>query len=281
MVRNARRPSTVRAKVRLTDTSHRGARATMARLRPVRAAAGFVLVTSLAACAGKPLPIPTRPPAEITPVASVAPSPTVAPTRSAGEAAIDGLRSRIQDGSFAYVVSVKGDVLATISDLTLRGTVSMSGKDAASTMAYTFVSGGRSTVETRIVGSKRWVRVDNGKWKSASLGTSSTINPFAGALAAGAMGDAGPKKVGGKPLRAVTINGGRLLDLTTIPAYNLTDERITSAVLTVYVDGSGKPISGQWTQRGQGRVSGQLQEIDVDVDLMFSKVGGAVTVSTP
>jgi hypothetical protein len=250
-------------------------------LPPARAAAALILGASLAACAGKPLPIPTRPPAEITPAASVVPSPTIAPTPGPGETAIDGLRSRIRDGSFAYVVAVKGDVLATVSDLTLRGSVSMSGKDAASTMAYTFVSGGRSTVDTRIVGGKRWVRVDNGKWKSASLGTSSTIDPFAGALAGGAMGDGGPKKVGGRPLRTVTINGGRLLDLTTIPAYNLTDERITSAVLTVYVDASGKPITGQWTQRGQGRVSGQLQEIDVDVDLTFSKVGGAVTVSAP
>jgi hypothetical protein len=281
MVRNALRPSPRGGKRRLTDTSGRHALIAIGRLRPARAAAGLALVASLAACAGKPLPIPTRPPAEITPVASVAPSPTVAPTPGPGEAAIEGLRSRIKDGSFAYVVSVKGDVLATISDLTLRGSVSMSGKDAASTMSYTFSSGGRSTVQTRIVDGKRWVRVDNSKWKSAKLGTSSTIDPFAGALTAGAMGDAGPKKVGGKALRAVTINGGRLLDLTTIPAYNLTEERITSAVLTVYVDASGKPISGQWTQRGQGRVSGQLQEIDVDVDLTFSRVGGAVTVSAP
>jgi hypothetical protein len=236
---------------------------------------------AVAACAGRPLTLPTAPPASIDPSPRISVSPTIAPTPGPGEAAVAGLRDRLGSDGFSYRVALKGDVLATVSDLTLTGAISMSGKDAASAMSYTFASGSRSTVETRIVGGKRWVRVDKGTWKAASYGASHVIDPFSGALAPGAIGDAGPKKVGGKPLRAIEIHGGHLLDLTTIPAYNLTEERVTSALLTIYVDASGKPISGHWIERGQGRVSGQLQEVDVDVDLTFSNVGGSVTVNAP
>jgi hypothetical protein len=236
---------------------------------------------AVGACAGRPLTLPTAPPVSIEPSPSVSVSPTVAPTLGPGEAAVAGLRARLSSDAFSYKVALKGDVLATVSDLTLTGSISMSGKDAASAMAYTFDFGGRTAVETRIVGGTRWIRVDKGKWKAASYGASHLVDPFSGALAPGAIGDAGPKKVGGKALRAIEIHGGHLLDLTTIPAYNLTEERVTSALLTIYVDAAGKPISGHWIERGQGRVSGQLQEVDVDVDLTFSNVGGSVSISAP
>lgn len=249
----------------------------------VRALAALMVGAGLlAGCAGRPLSLPTRPPVSADPSRTVAPpSPSAAATRAPGQAAVDGLRARLSDDGFSYRVSVKGDVLATVSDLTLTGSISVAGKSSSSAMAYTFESGGRSNVATRIVGGSRWVRTDKGAWKKTSLTTARTIDPFAGALTPGALTDAGPKTVAGKPLRAIRIQGGRLLDLTTIPAYNLTEEHVTSALLTVYVDRDGKPVSGHWIERGQGRVSGQLQEVDVDVDLTFSNVGGAITISAP
>lgn len=256
---------------------------TIAHVRSIAALLSLTLLVPglVAACAGRPLTLPTAPPVSIAPSPSVSTSPTPTPTLEPGEAAVAGLRARLGSAGFAYKVALKGDVLATVSDLTLTGSISMAGTDAASAMTYTFDLGSRTGVETRIVGGKRWVRVDKGKWKASSYGSTHVIDPFSGALEPGAIGDAGPKKVGGQPLRAIEIRGGRLLDLTTIPAYNLTEERVTSALLTVYVDPSGKPISGHWIERGQGRVSGQLQEVDVDVDLTFSSVGGNVTVSAP
>jgi len=176
---------------------------------------------------------------------------------------------------------VKGDVLLTVSDLAVSGTLSVSGTDVASTLHYAFEYGEKDTIDTRLVGGRQWVRTNGGAWKATKVVTANVLNPFAGALQPGAIVDGGAKKVGPNSLRELQIRGGRLIDLTTVPAVNLTDERVTSAMLTVLVDGDGHPVSGHWMQRGQGRVSGQLQEVDVDVDLTFSGVGSKVTVSAP
>jgi hypothetical protein len=256
------------------------------RSTPRLLAAVLLAGATAVACTGKPLTIPTRPPsasANATAGVSASASETPVPSASAsaGQAAVDGLIARLQSARFSYQVAVKGDVLATVSDLTLKGSISMAGTDVASTMTYTFADGATDKIETRIVGAKRWLRVDGGAWKSVALAAANKVDPFAGALAPGAITDYGPKTLNGKVLRSVQIRGGLLLDLTTIPAYNLTDERITSSLLAIVVDPTGRPVSGRWTQRGQGRVSGQLQEVDVDADVTFSKVGTAVTIKAP
>jgi hypothetical protein len=245
-------------------------------------------LVAVAGCAGKPLPIPTRPPVSVASPGSIgsgsAPSgsaaPTASPTPNAGQAAAANLRSLLAGGP-SYKVAVKGDVLLTVSDLAVSGTLSVSGADVASALHYTFEYGEKDTIETRLVAGREWVRTNGGAWKAAKVVSANVLNPFAGALQPAAIVDDGPKTVGGKSLRELQIRGGRLIDLTTVPAVNLTEERVTSALLTILVDEAGHPVSGHWMQRGQGRVSGQLQEVDVDVDLTFSSVGSKVTVSAP
>jgi hypothetical protein len=229
---------------------------------------------ALGACAGKPLPLPTAPPVTLEPSRTV-PPPSAAPslTPAAGQAAVDALRTVLSDPKLSYRAAIKGDVLMTVSDLAVTGSLAASGPDVSSSITYTFDYGEKDTVETRLVGGKEWTRLNKGGWKARKVDEATVVEPFAGALAAGAIADGGPKTVGGKALHELRIRGGRLLDLTTVPAVNLTDERMTSAMLTILVDASGTPVSGHWMQRGQGRVSNQLQEVDVDVDLTFSGVG--------
>ncbi|HET7026657.1 MAG TPA: hypothetical protein VFI28_03085 [Candidatus Limnocylindrales bacterium] len=267
----------------------------MRRSTAVITLAPLVAIAMVAAggCAGKPLPIPTRPPVPVASPGSIgsgsgasgsmpagSAAPTASPTPNAGQAAAENLRSLL-GGGLSYKLAVKGDVLLTVSDLAVSGSLSVSGEDVASTLRYTFEYGEKDTIETRLVGGRQWVRTNGGAWKATKVVTTNVLNPFAGALQPGAIVDGGAKTVGGKSLRGLQIAGGRLIDLTTVPAVNLTEERVTSALLTILVDVAGRPVSGHWMQRGQGRVSGQLQEVDVDVDLTFSGVGSKVTVSAP
>jgi hypothetical protein len=46
-------------------------------------------------------------------------------------------------------------------------------------------------------------------------------------------------------------------------------------------DATGHPVSGTWSLSGTGRVSGQLQAIEMDLDLAFSRIGKPVTIEAP
>jgi hypothetical protein len=66
-----------------------------------------------------------------------------------------------------------------------------------------------------------------------------------------------------------------------IPAGNLTERAITDSKLVLLIDADGKPLSGTATITGRGRVSGQLQEIVIDLKVTFLKVGQKVTIAAP
>jgi hypothetical protein len=66
-----------------------------------------------------------------------------------------------------------------------------------------------------------------------------------------------------------------------IPASNLTEVAVTESKLTLLIDAAGRPLSGTATITGRGRVSGQLQEIIIDLNVTFTKVGQKVTIAAP
>jgi hypothetical protein len=66
-----------------------------------------------------------------------------------------------------------------------------------------------------------------------------------------------------------------------IPAVNLTEAVVTSPKLTLLIDAAGRPVKGTAQIDGHGRVSGQLQEIVIDLTVTFTKVGDAVTIKAP
>jgi len=66
-----------------------------------------------------------------------------------------------------------------------------------------------------------------------------------------------------------------------IPASNLTEVEVTSPKLVVLVDTRGRPVRGTAEITGRGRVSGQLQEIVIDLEVTFTKVGQPVSIAAP
>lgn len=66
-----------------------------------------------------------------------------------------------------------------------------------------------------------------------------------------------------------------------IPANNLSDVVLTSPRLDLLIDGQGRPVRGTAEIDGRGRVSGQLQEIVIDLKITFTKVGEPVSISAP
>jgi hypothetical protein len=49
----------------------------------------------------------------------------------------------------------------------------------------------------------------------------------------------------------------------------------------VLLDDDGRPVSGSWRLTGAGRVSGQLQEIVIRLELTFSDIGEAIRIREP
>jgi hypothetical protein len=86
--------------------------------------------------------------------------------------------------------------------------------------------------------------------------------------------------VGGKTLYKVQV-ASAIVNPVMIPASNLTEVVVTDPELTVLIDASGRPVSGTALIIGRGRVSGQLQEIAIDLDVTFTKVGRPVTIAAP
>ena len=66
-----------------------------------------------------------------------------------------------------------------------------------------------------------------------------------------------------------------------IPAGNLTDTALTTPKLTLLIDAAGRPVRGTAEIDGKGRISGQLQEIVLDLTVTFTKVGQAVSIKAP
>lgn len=246
------------------------------------AVAVSVAAALIGGCTGRGLPIPTPAPSTGPSVAA-----TSAPAESASPdapSAVDAFRALVTSGSLTYRIAVKGDVLATVSDLTIKGSIAVAGKNVATSTSYVFDDGFAASVDTRYVGGAYWVRAKGSGLSSAwekAKNVSAVVAPFLNADAPAAISDFGPRTVNGKTVRSLQVLGGRLLDPFTIPAINLSEERVTSSILQLNVDANGRPLSGHWKQTGQGRVSGQLQEIDVDVDVTFSDVGGKVSVTAP
>ena len=62
---------------------------------------------------------------------------------------------------------------------------------------------------------------------------------------------------------------------------NLTEAVVTSPKLTLLIDAAGRPVKGTAEIDGRGRVSGQLQEIVIDLTVTFVKLGQPVTIKAP
>ena len=249
--------------------------------RPALAALLIVVVAVVAACNQSSVsPAPTATAGTSSaPIASA--RPAVTPTPDPGTAAMKAFVALVTSDGFDYQATFSGDDRHTTDILPIRdGVLQVSGKDVLVRATFTLQSH-RYVVEHRYVGGKAWIRYDTSDpWQRLTFPAADSMAAFAAVRTISDLAYLGPVSSGGKTFYKVSFRSA-IVNPIMVPAQNLTEQVVTSPKLTLLIDGAGRPIRGTAEIDGRGRVSGQLQEIVIDLTVTFTKVGAAVTIKAP
>lgn len=235
------------------------------RLGPI--AAGLVLILAVVAGCSEPA---------ATPLHSIIIDPTLLP---AAEQARQAFVESVLSGDLTYHATFDGFVDGTGSELAVRGSLDVAGKDYQVAAAYTSPKPPKASYAIRYVGGTTWVRIDGAKWKKDA--TFRANSPFAFITRERDVKLATTQTVAGESLHRITLEQSQLIALNQIRAANLTDVDYKRSSLELLIDGDGKPVSGTTRIEGVGRVSNELQEIVIQLDVVFSKVGAAIVIKAP
>jgi hypothetical protein len=244
----------------------------------------FVAGALLVGCAN-----PATTPAGPTPSPTAAsagpggsPAPSASRTADPGTAALKAFVTLVTADGFSYQATFKGQSRHTADILPItKGLLQVSGDDVLVRATFTFPTGHAYTVEHRLVGGKGWIRYDTtDPWHRLNVTAATTMAAFAAVHGLPDLTYLGPVKAGAKTLYKVSFRSA-IVNPVMIPATNLTEEILTSPRLILLIDAAGRPVSGTAEIDGHGRVSGQLQEIVIDLTVAFTKVGQAVTIHAP
>jgi len=246
----------------------------------------FALIALVAACAtSTSVPATSATP---SPTASGG-SPVAASTRPSAAASVDPATAAVRafvafasDPKAAYQATFTGDDRHSTAILTIsKGILQVGGANVLVRATFTYPNGDRYVVEHRAVGGKARIRFGSSAWQRlAGFVAADSMAAFPAVRAATDATYLGPTTVDGKTLYRIQVQSA-IVNPVMIPASNLTDVEVTSPVLVVLVDGRGRPVRGTATIGGRGRVSGQLQEIAIDLDLTFVQVGQPVSIAAP
>ena len=208
------------------------------------------------------------------------PTPTPTPLRP-GELAARAFVDRVTDGHLTYHAAAKGEIVGAVNGLGIVASLDVSGDDYAEVATYSFAKPPTSTVSIRVVGTNRWIRVDRSAWRKITA-TMPSNSPFAGVLGYEDVQFVRTERVSGKDLHHLAMsNIGQIIAPDLVPVENLTSEHVDKTKLDLVVDDNGTPLKGTWQLDGTARVSGQLQGIRVDLDVVFSKVGSQIVIKAP
>lgn len=226
----------------------------------------------------------------LTPPSTPAPAtPTVEPTVAPHVAAITAFVDSVTAGDLTYRVVFEGSARGSADYVPVKGVLVVAGKDFASEFTYDFSVEyrgllGEYDVAQRGVGDKGWIKRPGKAWAvMKSYGIDDSYVPFKAVKTTADVKYLGSTEVGGETRYKLGISGALLIHPYTIP-YDVQKEKIDATTLEIVVDGKGVPKSGTWTLRGQARIGsgvGQLQRIEMNLDLAFAKVGADLTVSKP
>lgn len=203
-------------------------------------------------------------------------------------AAIDAFVERVTTGKLSYHVAFDGSVRASINLLPIVGALDVSGDDFSSSFTYDFSHDytgiGKVRVQVRGVDGHGYVKSGAAAWRTIkNFGAAQSYVLFKNVKAPTDVRYLGAVRVTGKTLHKVAIPGALLIHPNTIPGMSQ-KEQIDDTELDVVIDDAGRPWSGTWKLWGKSRVgegSGQLQRVEYDVDLTFSKVGSKITIRRP
>ena len=203
-------------------------------------------------------------------------------------AAIDAFVERVTSGKLTYHVAFDGSVRASINLLPIAGALDVSGDDFSSSFTYDFshdyTNVGKIRVQVRGVNGHGYVKSGAAAWRTIkNFGASQSYVLFKNVKAPSDVQYLGAVRVTGKTLHKVAIPGALLIHPSTIPGMSQ-KEQVDDTELAVVIDDAGRPRSGTWKLWGKSRVgegSGQLQRVEYDIDLTFSKVGSKITIRRP
>lgn len=217
-----------------------------------------------------------------TPTAAASISP--APSRPAdpATAALNAFVSFATGPKTSYQGTFTGHQRATVTIVNItKGVLQVSGGNVLVRATFTFPRGDAYAVEHRFVDGKAWLRTAPNPWRRMTgFGPAQSMAAFAGVHTAADVTPLGPVTVKGKTYYKLRIPSA-IVNPIMVPAINLSDRAVTSSRLDLLVDGAGHPVSGEAEITGRGRVSGQLQEIAIDLVVTFTNLGRPVSISAP
>jgi hypothetical protein len=235
-----------------------------------------------------------RPGQTTTPSTAAGPSAAVAATPKPSRApkpydlAIEAFVKSVTSKKLSYRIAFEGKTALSADTLAVAGGMDVSGADFASSWTYDlsrdYPGAGKIRVEVRAVKGKGYLRSDGGSWTSMKGFdiTTDTYAPFKAVATAKDVSYLGPVTIEGTEYHKVSIPKAVLIHPTTIPGL-IRQEKVDASTLELVIDDKGRPRRGVWHLKAQARVgeSGQLQRIEYDLDLQFSKVGDKLTIKRP
>lgn len=214
-----------------------------------------------------------------TPLATIEIEPTPLPPFEAARAAfVDSVKS----GELAYHATFDGRVYGAGNDVAVAGSLDVAGADYQYAATYSFPGPLTRSFEVRYVDGAAWERIDGGKWRpNGAFKPADTNSPFAFITRLSDVRFARTETVDGRSLHYVTFTTGKLIDLAQVQAGNITNESHKRSTFELVLDDAGNAVSGTAEIEGVGRVSNQLQEIVIQVELVFSQVGADIVIAAP
>ena len=209
-------------------------------------------------------------------------SPSASPSPSAADVAIEKFVDLVTSGSFSYKSKLKGTASGSADTLAVTGSLDASGANYALVVNWKFPRSSAFRIDVRRVGDRVWSRGTDTGWEEIKGFLDEDSNsPFAFVESELDVELVEAVKVDGKERYRVAIDSARIVDPSYIPAVNLSAESTRKTTFEVLLDANGRPLSGDWRLTGAGRVSGQLQEIEIRLGVTFSDVGKSVSIRRP
>jgi hypothetical protein len=236
-------------------------------------AAALILALAIAACS-------LGPGSTVDLYVEVSPTPT--PTLTPANAAVKTFVDTVLAGKMTYHADFTGSAHSAGNIIEMSGSMDAAGHDYQIAAAYEFPGEGTGRYANRLVGDIAWVRPDGGAWqKDTSFDPAQPNGLFSFINDDDDVKFVKTETVGGKTFHRVRFEKSQLITPRQFPAGNVTQERVVRSWVELLLDAKGVPVNAHWRLEGRGRVSGQLQELIIQADLTFSKVGAAMTIKAP
>jgi hypothetical protein len=185
-------------------------------------------------------------------------------------------------------VAFKGGVGLSTAQLPIEGRTDVHGADFRSTFSYDFSDEYADLpkpikLDVRGVDGAGHMRRDSGRWATIKVNVKGqTASAFWGVSEARGIRFLGVDVRDSGTFYRLALPDTVLIHPVTIP-FNIRSEKVRTTSLEILIDEQGRPAIGTWKAENQARVgnSGQLQGIDYELRLTFSKVGDDFDISAP